>query len=171
MTPTNYDLRTWGRLIKTIFKNFPNIYTHLGTNLHYIPIVISKSAHPNGQRLYHRYNNSLDKRWRHPYIHGLCTGMVCTWWPLVEKFSILLWQARVGREIERYVREREEEMRSSRGGWQELLVWFYTTGSWGRRCKQTEVPPGVNISWYRYVESRGDISMWATHPPSWEYLQ
>jgi hypothetical protein len=29
----------------------------------------------------------------------------------VEKFSILLWQARVGREIERYKREREEEMR------------------------------------------------------------
>jgi hypothetical protein len=26
------------------------------------------------------------------------------------KFSILLWQARVGREIERYVREREEEI-------------------------------------------------------------
>jgi hypothetical protein len=26
--------------------------------------------------------------------------MVCTWRPLVEKFSILLWQARVGREIE-----------------------------------------------------------------------
>jgi hypothetical protein len=48
---------------------------------------------------------------------------------------------------------------SSRGGWQELLVWFYTTGGWGRHCKQTEVPPGVNISWYRHVESRGDISM------------
>jgi hypothetical protein len=45
MTPTRYDLRAWGRLIKTIFKNFLNIYTHLGTNLHYIPIVISKSAH------------------------------------------------------------------------------------------------------------------------------
>jgi hypothetical protein len=26
--------------------------------------------------------------------------MVCTWRPLVEKFCILLWQARVGREIE-----------------------------------------------------------------------
>jgi hypothetical protein len=25
--------------------------------------------------------------------------MVCTWRPLVEKFCILLWQARVGREI------------------------------------------------------------------------
>jgi hypothetical protein len=49
MTPTRYDLRAWGRLIKTIFKNFPNIYTHLGTNLQYIPIVISKSAHPNKQ--------------------------------------------------------------------------------------------------------------------------
>jgi hypothetical protein len=46
MTPTRYDLRAGGRLIKTIFKNFPDIYTHLGTNLHYIPIVISKSAHP-----------------------------------------------------------------------------------------------------------------------------
>jgi hypothetical protein len=34
-------------LIKTIFKNFPDIYTHLGTNLYYIPIVISKSAHPS----------------------------------------------------------------------------------------------------------------------------
>jgi hypothetical protein len=42
--------------------------------------------------------------------------MVCTWRPLVEKFSILLWQARVGREIERYVREREEEMRKQQGG-------------------------------------------------------
>jgi hypothetical protein len=38
-------------LIKTIFKNFPDIYTHLGTNLYYIPIVISKSAHPNGYRV------------------------------------------------------------------------------------------------------------------------
>jgi hypothetical protein len=46
MTSTRYDLRAWGRLIKTIFNNFPDIYTHLGTNLHYIPIVISKSAHP-----------------------------------------------------------------------------------------------------------------------------
>jgi hypothetical protein len=41
--------------------------------------------------------------------------MVCTWRPLVDKFSILLWQARVGREIERYVREREEEMRKQQG--------------------------------------------------------
>jgi hypothetical protein len=39
---------------------------------------------------------SLDSRWRHPYIHGLFSSMVCTWRPLVEKFSILLWQARVG---------------------------------------------------------------------------
>jgi hypothetical protein len=38
--------------------------------------------------------------------------MVCAWRPLLEKFCILLWQARVGREIERYVREREEEMRT-----------------------------------------------------------
>jgi hypothetical protein len=49
MTPTRYDLRAWGRLIKTILKNFPNIYTYLGTNLRYIPVVISKSAHPNLQ--------------------------------------------------------------------------------------------------------------------------
>jgi hypothetical protein len=49
MTPTRYDLRAWGRLTKTIFNNFPDIYTHLGTNLHYIPIVISKSAHPTVQ--------------------------------------------------------------------------------------------------------------------------
>jgi hypothetical protein len=41
--------------------------------------------------------------------------MVCTWGPLVEKFCILLWQARVGREIERYMREREEEMRKLQG--------------------------------------------------------
>jgi hypothetical protein len=45
-----------------------------------------------------------------------CTGMVCTWRPLVEKFCFLLWQARVGREIERYVREREEEMRKQQEG-------------------------------------------------------
>jgi hypothetical protein len=42
--------------------------------------------------------------------------MVCTWRPLVEKFSILLWQARVGREIERHKREREEGMRKQKGG-------------------------------------------------------
>jgi hypothetical protein len=37
--------------------------------------------------------------------------MVCTWRPPVEKFFFLLflWQAMVGREIERYMREREEE--------------------------------------------------------------
>jgi hypothetical protein len=33
-----------------------------------------------------------------------------------EKCCILLWQARVGREIERYKREREEEMRKQQGG-------------------------------------------------------
>jgi hypothetical protein len=43
------------------------------------------------------------------------TGMVCTWRPLLEKFCILLRQARVGREIERYVREREEEIRKQQG--------------------------------------------------------
>jgi hypothetical protein len=34
---------------------------------------------------------------------------------MVEKFYILLWQARVGREIERYKRDREEEMRKQPG--------------------------------------------------------
>jgi hypothetical protein len=33
--------------------------------------------------------------------------MDATWRPIVEKFCILLWQARVGREIERCKRERE----------------------------------------------------------------
>jgi hypothetical protein len=42
--------------------------------------------------------------------------MVCTWRPLVEKFSILFCQTREGREIERYKREREEEMRKQQGG-------------------------------------------------------
>jgi hypothetical protein len=42
--------------------------------------------------------------------------MVCTWRPLLEKVCILLWQARVGREIVRYKREREEEMRKQQGG-------------------------------------------------------
>jgi hypothetical protein len=49
---------------------------------------------------------------------------------------------------------------SSKVGWQELLVWFYTTGGWGRRCKQTDVPPGVNSSWYRHLESREVIYLW-----------
>jgi hypothetical protein len=40
--------------------------------------------------------------------------MVCTWRHLVNKFSILLWQARVDREIERYVREREDRYITSR---------------------------------------------------------
>jgi hypothetical protein len=30
----------------------------------------------------------------------MCTGMVCTWRPLVEKFSILLWHARVNQQLE-----------------------------------------------------------------------
>jgi hypothetical protein len=39
--------------------------------------------------------------------------MASTLRPLVEKFCILLWQAiMVGREIERYKREREEERNS-----------------------------------------------------------
>jgi hypothetical protein len=48
--------------------------------------------------------------------------MVCTWRLLLEKFCILLWQARVGREMERYKREREEEMRMDQGGLEKLLV-------------------------------------------------
>jgi hypothetical protein len=50
--------------------------------------------------------------------------MVCTWRPLVEEFSILLWQARVGREIERYKREREEEMRKQQRGMTRALNLF-----------------------------------------------
>jgi hypothetical protein len=42
--------------------------------------------------------------------------MVCTWRHLVEKFSILLCQARVGREKERYKRERKEEIKKQQGG-------------------------------------------------------
>jgi hypothetical protein len=48
--------------------------------------------------------------------------MVCTWRPLLEKFCILLWQARVGREIEIYKREREYEMRKQLGGMTRALV-------------------------------------------------
>jgi hypothetical protein len=33
----------------------------------------------------------------------------------METFCILLWQARLGREIERYKREREGEMRKQQG--------------------------------------------------------
>jgi hypothetical protein len=40
-----------------------------------------------------------------------------TWRPLVEKFCILLWQARVGREIVRYKIEKKEEMRKEKGGY------------------------------------------------------
>jgi hypothetical protein len=64
MTPTRYDLRAWGRLIKTIFKKFPNIYTHFGTNLYYIPIVISKSAHPTVHCV--------------QYAHCRIPGILCT---------------------------------------------------------------------------------------------
>jgi hypothetical protein len=42
--------------------------------------------------------------------------MVYTWRPLVEKFCILLWQAMMGREIERYKSDREEEMRKDQRG-------------------------------------------------------
>jgi hypothetical protein len=71
--------------------------------------------------------------------------MVCIWRPLVEKFCILLWQARVGREIERYKRIREEEMRKQQRGKRIVLSMIFA-GGWGRRCKQTDVPPRVNIS-------------------------
>jgi hypothetical protein len=43
------------------------------------------------------------------YTWAVYTGMVCTWRPLLEKFSILLWQARVGRQIERYKNGRGNE--------------------------------------------------------------
>jgi hypothetical protein len=61
MTPTRYDLRAWGRLIKN-FKNVPDIYTHLGTNLYYIPIEISKSAHPTVQSVLYRKESSVPSR-------------------------------------------------------------------------------------------------------------
>jgi hypothetical protein len=38
----------------------------------------------------------------------------------------------VGREIERYKREREEEMRKEHWGWEKLLVWNITTVGCGR---------------------------------------
>jgi hypothetical protein len=49
----------------------------------------------------------------------------------VEKFCILLWQARVDREIERYKREREEEMGKEQRGTRRALsmilhhCWFW----------------------------------------------
>jgi hypothetical protein len=36
---------------------------------------------------------NLEPTCRLPYLHGLCSSMNSTWRPLVEKFSILLWQA------------------------------------------------------------------------------
>jgi hypothetical protein len=50
--------------------------------------------------------------------------MVYTWRPLVKKFSILLWQARVGMEIERYLCEREGRgnEKAAGGDDKELLV-------------------------------------------------
>jgi hypothetical protein len=57
---------------------------------------------------------NLEPTCRLPYIHGLCSSMDRTWRPLVEKFCILLWQTRVGREIVRYKRERKEEMKWER---------------------------------------------------------
>jgi hypothetical protein len=38
------------------------------------------------------------------------------WWRNFESSGQASWQARVGREIERYKREREEEMRKQQGG-------------------------------------------------------
>jgi hypothetical protein len=51
--------------------------------------------------------------------------MVCTWRPLLEKFCVLLWQVRVGRELERYKREREEEMRKQQGGMTRALSMIF----------------------------------------------
>jgi hypothetical protein len=39
----------------------------------------------------------------------------------MEKFCILLWQARVGKAIERYMKEREEEIRKEQGGMRSAL--------------------------------------------------
>jgi hypothetical protein len=68
-----------------------------------------------------------------------------SWRPRVWNCYILLWQARVDREIERYQREREEgimkgkrELWRSRGGWEVLLVRFYTTVGCGRRPEQLD---------------------------------
>jgi hypothetical protein len=58
---------------------------------------------------------------------------------------------RVGREIERYKKEREEEMRKQQGGMTRAPSIIYTTGGWGRCCKQTDVPPGVEVMDFRYI--------------------
>jgi hypothetical protein len=52
--------------------------------------------------------------------------MVCIWRLMVEKFSILLWQARVGREIERFTRERVEEMRKQQREQDQELFYDFT---------------------------------------------
>jgi hypothetical protein len=44
----------------------------------------------------------------------------------VEKFCILLWQTRVGREIEKYKREREEEMRKRVRGYEKSSLYEIT---------------------------------------------
>jgi hypothetical protein len=60
-------------LIKTIFKNFPNIYTYLGTNLRYIPVVISKSAHPVHIPVYQDWTWTYIQRlgWEWIYVDAL----------------------------------------------------------------------------------------------------
>jgi hypothetical protein len=50
----------------------------------------------------------------------------------------------VGREIERYKREMEEETMTEQQG--EMTRALYTTGGLGRCYKQTDAPPWVNIS-------------------------
>jgi hypothetical protein len=62
---------------------------------------------------------------------------------------MLLWQARVGREIERYKREREEEMRQEQRGMRRALsMKLYTTVGCGRRSEQLDALPWVSISWH-----------------------
>jgi hypothetical protein len=58
------------------------------------------------------------------------------WKPLVEKFCILLWKARVGWQIERYKREREEEMGKERGGWMRsaLSIKLHHCWLWEALC-------------------------------------
>jgi hypothetical protein len=60
----------------------------------------------------------------------------------VEKFSILLWQARVGREIERYMREREEEMRKQQRGMTRALSMIYHWWLGGGAVSRLMFPDG-----------------------------
>jgi hypothetical protein len=84
----------------------------------------------------------LEPTCRLPYIHGLCSSMVCTWRLLVEKFCILFWQARVDREIERY----ESKGRGNEKGAGGIRRALKPQGGLGRHSEQLDVPPWVSIS-------------------------